>query len=164
MEQKTKSIIIASSIILAGGIAAYFIFRKPKDENEGNGNDGNGNDGNGINSGTDSGDGTGSTGGQDIGDGCQINNVVGKIAQVRSGSANTREGACTDTDLVVTAQGTGTSVGVVEQVKLGCADASGSYNWYYVKLTDELEDASSMWSWAGEHTHAWVRCNVVRLV
>tara|TARA_R110002012_G_scaffold29858_1_gene91488 strand:+ start:302 stop:778 length:477 start_codon:yes stop_codon:yes gene_type:complete len=158
MEKKTRNILIASGIVLAGAVGAYFIFRKPKDTSGGE------NSGTGVNSGTDSGDGTGGTGAIDVGDGCEITNVIGKIAQVRSGSANTREGACTDTDLVVTAQGSGTTVGTVEKVKLGCSDASGSFNWYYVDLTDELEDASSMWSWAGEHTHAWVRCDVVRLV
>ena len=31
MEKKTKNIIIASSVVLLGGLALYIMFRKPKD-------------------------------------------------------------------------------------------------------------------------------------
>ena len=139
MEKKTKNIIIASSVLLLGGLAVYIMFRKPKDRPDKNGDDSsddNGNNGSGVDS------------------------RVGGTATVADGYANTREGSCTDTDIVVKAQGTGTIIGNILDVKKGCNDASGQKDWYYVKLTPDLEDESSIWGGFGEHTHAWVREDV----
>ena len=91
---------------------------------------------------------------------CATTNVVGKTAHVSGTFANTRETACANGDLVVKVEGSGTAIGVVEKVKLGCNDNTGSFHWYYVALTPDNVDNSSMWGWAGEHTHAWVRCDI----
>lgn len=159
MEKKTRNILIASGIVLAGAVGAYFIFKKPKPTGDEEGDSSN--TGGGFDSGSTGGTNTGNT---QVSGNCEADSAVGKIAQVKDSSANTREGACTDTSIVVTAKDTGTNIGTVQKVQLGCADASGNFYWYYVRLTEELEDASSIWGWAGEHTHAWVRCDVVRLV
>tara|TARA_R100000908_G_C3740586_1_gene137256 strand:- start:835 stop:1323 length:489 start_codon:yes stop_codon:yes gene_type:complete len=162
MEKKTRNILIASGIVLAGAVGAYFIFKKPKGTGSGDSNS-NSNTGTGIDSGSTGGTNTGNT---QVSGNCEADSAVGKIAQVKDSSANTREGACTDTDLVVTAKDSGTNIGTVQKVQLGCADASGNFYWYYVRLTEELEDASGYdyGFYTTEHTHAWVRCDVVRLV
>jgi len=89
----------------------------------------------------------------------------GKMATVKGTYTNVREDNYVDAgwwdNLVVKVDGTGTVIGTVEKSGPGKTDG---YTWYYLALTPEVKDASSMWGWAGEHTHGWVREDVVNIV
>ena len=160
MEKKTRNILIASGIVLAGAVGAYFIFRKPKDTSGGSSNEGpQQNTGNSNSNNNNTTDPTQPSGN------CATTNVVGKTAHVQGTFANTRETACASGDLVVKVDGSGTAIGVVEKVKLGCNDNTGSFHWYYVALTPDNVDNSGYdyGFYSSEHTHAWVRCDICYL-
>lgn len=141
MEKKTKTILIVSSVILVTAVASYFLFihKPPDDSDEGNGENG----GNGDDS-----DNNFSQAG---------NNVV-----VKGNYTNTREGSCTDTDIVVKVEGNGKLIGTIDGQRQGC---DGKI-WYDVELSPDNVEASGYKFWGlynTEHNHAWVRSDVVNV-
>tara|TARA_R110001592_G_scaffold321960_4_gene600675 strand:+ start:3654 stop:4145 length:492 start_codon:yes stop_codon:yes gene_type:complete len=163
MKKTGKTILIISSALLVTGIATYFLFfKKPKDGGD-DSEEGSTGGSTGSSAGSSTGGSTGGSTGVSTG-GSSSSSAVGKIAQVKGTSTNVREGACTDTSVAVNAKGTGTIIGTVENSTLGCNDSSGQYIWYYVVLTKELKDESSMFGSLFENTHGWVREDVVKLM
>lgn len=145
MKKRTRNGLIITGAILAAGLTTYFLFfhkntKKPKGDKGNKGNVGDGSD---------------STPAPD--------SSVGKVASVKDQSANIREGSCTDTDIVVTATGTNTTIGNVIKSQIGCQDGSGQFKWYYVSLTKDLRDDSGYWGSLSEHSHGWVREDIVNL-
>ncbi len=137
MKKGTKNGLIITGAILAAGLTTYFLFfHKNTKKPKPDVNE---------------------TGGDNT------DSAVGKVASVKSQSANVREGACTDTDVVVTADGTNTMIGNVIKSQTGCQDSSGQFKWYYVSLTKELVDDSGYWGSWTEHSHGWVREDIVNL-
>lgn len=135
MKKGTKTTLIIIGALLVTGVASYFLFRKPKDK----GGDDDGDKDNGTSSGK-----------------------IGKLAEVKGTYANTREGSCTNEDLVVKADGNKTPIGNVQKVERGC----DNFDWFYVELDKALQDESgyNFGFYSTEHTHAWVREDVVNLV
>lgn len=88
----------------------------------------------------------------------------GKLAQVKGTYANVREAPVVDAgwwdNLVVKVDGANKLIGSVEKDTKG----EDGYTWYYVLLSPEAKDNSSIWGWAGEHTHGWVREDVVNII
>ena len=148
--KKSTKIILASAIILLTGVGAYFLFREPKPDK--NGDDKNGDEGNENGS---------------VDDLLQTGKI-GRIVRVKDTYTNTRENQCTTSDLVVKAEGNGTAIGEIKSVVNGCGINSENkvFKWYYISLTPEMIDESG-YSFgpfgSSEHTHAYVREDVVTI-
>ena len=148
--KKSTKIILASVVILLTGVGAYFLFREPKPDK--NGDDQNGDDSNGNGS---------------VDDLLQTGKI-GRFVRVKDTYANTRESQCTTSDLVVKAEGNGTAIGEIKSVVNGCGINSENkvYKWYYISLTPDMVEASGYKLGAifnTEHSHAYVREDVVTI-
>tara|TARA_R110000751_G_scaffold90890_3_gene178227 strand:- start:895 stop:1302 length:408 start_codon:yes stop_codon:yes gene_type:complete len=88
----------------------------------------------------------------------------GKLAQVKGTYTNVREAPVVDAgwwdNLVVKVEGANKLIGSVVKTTKG----EDGYTWYYLLLSPELKDNSSMWGSAGEHTHGWAREDVINII
>jgi len=136
MNKTLKTILITVGVAV-GGYAIYRAITGPKN---GNGN-GNGED-----------PATGGTAGG------------GKFAQVKGTYANVREAPVVDagwwSNLVVKVDGAGKLIGSIEKSTKG----ADGYTWYYVLLSPEAKDSSGWFGSLTEHTHGWVREDVVNVI